>query len=263
VLSGTGACAAGALAVTEAMRLIQAAEATVMVAGGTDSCLEPLSVAGLANMHALSRNNEEPARASRPFDRDRTGFVLSEGAVVLVLERADHAQARGARILCEAAGGASTCDAHHITDPLPEGTEVAAALRRTLRAARLAPEDIDYVAAHATATVVGDAAETRAIRAAFGVAADSIAVSANKSMLGHMFGAAGAVSAACCVLAIATGCIPPTINLDTPDPACDLDYVPHVARQQPVRAALANAFGFGGQNAVVAFRAWNEGASPG
>lgn len=258
VLSGTGACAAGALALIEAMRLLQRGDASAVLAGGTESCVEPLSVAGLANMHALSRRNETPSQASRPFDRDRDGFVLSEGAAVLLLERADHAFERGARILCELAGGAITCDAHHITDPLPDGAEVAAALLSAMREADLGPGDVDYIAAHATATASGDVAETRAIRAAFGPAADGIAVSANKSMLGHMFGAAGAVSAASCVLAIATGRIPPTINLATPDPACDLDYVPEVGRRRAVRAALANAFGFGGQNAVTAFRAWDE-----
>jgi 3-oxoacyl-[acyl-carrier-protein] synthase II len=208
-------------------------------------------------MHALSRRNDAPERASRPFDRERDGFVLSEGAAVLILERADHAQERGARILCELAGGAITCDAYHITDPLPDGTEVAAALQGAMREAGLVPADVDYIAAHATATVAGDVAETRAIRSAFGDAADRLAVSANKSMLGHMFGAAGAVSAACAVLAIATGRIPPTINLETPDPACDLDYVPRPGRRATIRAALANAFGFGGQNAVIAFRAWD------
>jgi 3-oxoacyl-[acyl-carrier-protein] synthase II len=258
VLSGTGACAAGALALFEALQLLQQDGVVAVLAGGTESCLDPLAVASLANMHALSRRNEPPAQASRPFDRDRDGFVLSEGAAVLVLERADHALARDARILCEVAGAAISCDAYHITDPLPDGSAVARALRQALRRGNIAPEEVNYIAAHATSTMSGDLAETRAIHSAFGAAAPGIAVSANKSMLGHMFGAAGGVSAACCVLAIATGQIPPTINLDTPDPACDLDYVPHVGRRQPVRAALANAFGFGGQNAVIAFRAWEQ-----
>ena len=262
VTSATGACAAGALAVTEALRLIQRGEVQAVLAGGTDSCVEPLSVASLANMHGLSRRNDQPERASRPFDRDRDGFVLSEGAAVLVLEAAGHAMRRGARILCEVAGAGVTCDAYHITDPLPSGEQVAIAMRKALREARLAPEDVAYIAAHATATASGDVAETRAIKAAFGSAANRVAISANKSMLGHMFGAAGAISAVCSVLAIATGVIPPTINLENPDPACDLDYVPHVARISPVPAALTNAFGFGGQNAVIAFRAWQEDHTP-
>lgn len=258
VLSGTGACAAGALALFEAVQLLQQGDVVAVLAGGTESCLDHLGVASLANMHALSRRNETPAQASRPFDRQRDGFVLSEGAAVLVLEGADHALARGARIFCEVAGAAISCDAYHLTDPLPDGSEVARALRNALRQGNIAPEEVEYIAAHATATISGDLAETRAIHKAFGDAANGIAVSANKSMLGHMFGAAGGVSAACCVLAIATGQIPPTINLATPDPACDLDYVPHVARRRPVRVALANAFGFGGQNAVIAFRAWEQ-----
>ncbi len=262
VTSATGACAAGALAVNEALRLIQRGEVQTVLAGGTESCLEPLSVASLANMHGLSRRNDEPARASRPFDRDRDGFVLSEGAAVLVLEDAGHALRRGARMLCEVAGAGVTCDAYHITDPLPSGEQVAIAMRKALREARLAPEDVAYIAAHATATAAGDVAETRAIRVALGEAAGRVAISANKSMLGHTFGAAGAISAVCSVLAIVSGVIPPTINLENADPSCDLDYVPHVARIRPVPAALANAFGFGGQNAVIAFRAWQEHGVP-
>jgi 3-oxoacyl-[acyl-carrier-protein] synthase II len=259
VFSATGACAAGALAVHEALRMLQHGEVQAVLAGGSDSCLDPLSVASLANMHGLSRRNDEPARASRPFDRDRDGFVLSEGAAVLVLEDAVHAERRGARILCEVAGAGVTCDAYHITDPLPGGEQVTIAMQKALREAHLAPHEVAYIAAHATATAAGDVAETRATRAALGAAADGVAISANKSMLGHTFGAAGALSAVCAILAVATGVIPPTINLDTPDPACDLDYVPHVARRRPVPAALANAFGFGGQNAVIAFRAWQDG----
>jgi 3-oxoacyl-[acyl-carrier-protein] synthase II len=262
VFSGTGACAAGALALYEALRLIQHGEVQTVLAGGTESCLDPLSLASLTNMHGLSRRNDEPAGASRPFDRDRDGFVLSEGAAVLVLEDAEHALRRGARILCEVAGAGVSCDANHITDPLPGGEQVAVAMRKALREARLDPSDVAYIAAHATATAAGDVAETHAIRAALGAAADHVAVSANKSMLGHTFGAAGALSAVCCVLAIATGIIPPTINLETPDPVCDLDYVPGVARRQSVPAALANAFGFGGQNAVLAFRDWRQYGAP-
>ncbi len=215
VFSATGACAAGALAVHEALRMLQRGDVHAVLAGGTESCLDPLSVASLANMHGLSRRNDEPARASRPFDRDRDGFVLGEGAAVLVLEDAGHAVRRGARILCEVAGAGVSCDAYHITDPLPSGEQVAVAMQKALREAHLDPHEVAYIAAHATATVAGDVAETRAIKLALGAAADRVAISANKSMLGHTFGAAGALSAMCAVLAIATGVIPPTINLET------------------------------------------------
>jgi 3-oxoacyl-[acyl-carrier-protein] synthase II len=258
VISSVGACAAGTMAMVEALRLIRAGDAEVVLAGGTEAGLLPLAVAGLINLQVLSRRNAEPQRASRPFDKDRDGFVLGEGAAVLVLESEDYALARGARVLCELAGGALTCDAYHITAPLPDGSGAAKAITLGLRDAAMQPEEIDYIAAHGTSTQLNDAAETIAIKRAFGEHASRLAISANKSMIGHLFGAAGAVSAATCALAIRDGIVPPTINLETPDPECDLDYVPGVARRQPVHAAMANAFGFGGQNAIAVFRSYRE-----
>ena len=255
VITSLGACAAGTMAMVEALRLIQHGDADVVIAGGTEAALMPLAIAALTNLGALSRREDSPALASRPFDRDRDGFVFSEGAAALVIESAAHAEARGARVLCELAGGAITCDAYHITAPLPGGECAALAMRRALKDAGMAPEEVEYIAAHGTSTQLNDVSETRAIKAAFGAHAYRVPISANKSMLGHMFGAAGAVSALACVLAIGRGVIPPTINLDNADPECDLDYVPHTARRQPVRAAIANGFGFGGQNGVAVFRA--------
>ncbi len=247
--------ASGTLAMAEAVRMIRYGDADVVIAGATESCITPLAIAGYANSHTLSHRNDDPMRASRPFDRDRDGCVVGEGAAALVIESAEHARARGARLLCELAGGATTCDAYHITAPLPGGEGAALAMTRALRDAAMDPEEVDYVAAHGSATPLNDVAETRAIKQAFGAHAYRVAVSSNKSMIGHLIGAAGAVSALTCVLAIDRGIIPPTINLDIPDPDCDLDYVPRTARRQPVRAAMANAFGFGGQNAVAVFRA--------
>jgi 3-oxoacyl-[acyl-carrier-protein] synthase II len=205
-------------------------------------------------MGALSRRNDEPERASRPFDAGRDGFVFSEGAAVMVLETEEHAARRDAPVICQASGGAYTSDAFHITAPDPSGSGAALAMKRALARAGLAPEDVQYVAAHATATPIGDIAETQAIKHAFGAHAPRLAVSATKSMCGHLLGAAGAISAVACVLAIRDGVVPPTINLDTPDPECDLDYVPNVARSLRVDAAAANGFGFGGQNACAIFR---------
>lgn len=252
-ITSTAACAAGVQAVVDAMRLIRDGDADVIIAGGSESVVTELAIAGMANMRALSRRNSEPERASRPFDADRDGFVFGEGAVALVLERREHAEARGARIYAAALGGASTADAYHITAPDPEGRGAARAMTRALRHAGLAPEDVDYVCAHATATPVGDVAEARAIRLVFDSHADRLAVSAPKSMVGHLLGAAGALSALVAVKAVHEGIIPPTINLDRQDPEVDLDCVPHVARRATVRAALANGFGFGGQNIVAAF----------
>ena len=255
VITSVAACAAGTMAMVEALRLIRYGDADVVIAGGTESALLPLAFASLHNMHALSVRNDEPTRASRPFDRDRDGFVFGEGAAALVVESEDHARARDARILCELAGGAITGDAYHITAPLPSGDGAVLAMTRALKDARMGTDELEYICAHGTATQLNDAAETHAIKRAFGARAYRIPISSNKSMIGHLLGAAGAMSALTAVLAITRGVIPPTINLETPDPECDLDYVPNIAREHRVRTAIANGFGFGGQNAVAAFRA--------
>jgi 3-oxoacyl-[acyl-carrier-protein] synthase II len=255
IITSVAACAAGTMAMVEALRLIRYGDADVVIAGGTEAALLPLAFASLHNMHALSVRNDEPTRASRPFDRDRDGFVFGEGAAALVVESEDHARARDARILCELAGGAITGDAYHITAPLPSGEGAVLAMTRALKDARMGPDELEYICAHGTATPLNDAAETHAIKRAFGARAYRIPISSNKSMIGHLLGAAGAMSALTAVLTITRGVIPPTINLETPDPECDLDYVPNIAREQRVRTAIANGFGFGGQNAVAAFRA--------
>ena len=255
VITSVAACAAGTMAMVEALRLIRWGDADVVIAGGTESCMMPLAFAGLDNMHALSNRNDEPERASRPFDRDRDGFVFGEGAAALVIESEEHARARDAHILCELAGGAITGDAFHITAPLPTGEGAVLAMTRALKDARMGQDELEYICAHGTATPLNDTAETNAIKRAFGERAYRIPISSNKSMLGHLLGAAGAMSALASVLTISRGVIAPTINLDNPDPDCDLDYVPNIAREQRVRAAIANGFGFGGQNAVAAFRA--------
>ncbi|HEU5430267.1 MAG TPA: beta-ketoacyl-ACP synthase II [Thermomicrobiales bacterium] len=253
-LTMLAACAAGVQAYIEGVHLIERGDADVVIAGGTEAGLTPVALSGLANMGALSRRNDAPELASRPFDRNRDGFVFSEGAAAMILESEAHAARRGANPLCLALGGAYTSDAFHITASDPNGTGAANAMRRTLERAGMAPSDIDFVAAHATSTPIGDISETKAIKQAFGDHAYRLAISANKSMVGHLLGGAGAVSALTCVLAIRDGIVPPTINLDDPDPECDLDYVRHVARRMSVNAALANGFGFGGQNACAIFQ---------
>jgi 3-oxoacyl-[acyl-carrier-protein] synthase II len=249
------ACASGIYALLEARRLILSGEADVVIAGGTDSAITPVMFTGLSNMGALSRRNDEPARASRPFDTDRDGFVFGEGAVVCVLESAEHARARGAHPYAEVAGGALTSDAFHVSAPDPSGRSAVSAMRQALRASGTDAPDVDYICAHGTSTRVNDLTETRAIREVYGSHAYGLAVSSPKSMVGHLIGAAGALSAMVCALAIRDGVVPPTINLDTPGEECDLDYVPHTARKTEVRAAAVNAFGFGGQNCVAVLRA--------
>jgi 3-oxoacyl-[acyl-carrier-protein] synthase II len=241
-ITSAAACASGVQAYVDAVRLLRAGEADVVITGGTEAGLTPVALTSLANMQALSRRNDEPERASRPFDLDRDGFVFGEGAGVLILETEEHAVRRGASVYAEALGGALTSDAFHLTAPEPSGRGARQAMTNALCRAGMEPNQIDYIAAHATSTTIGDAAETRAIKDAFGDRAYGVAVSANKSMIGHLLGAAGAVSAVACTLAIRDGIVPPTINLDTPDPDCDLDYVPNVARRLTVDAAMVNGF---------------------
>ncbi len=256
-ITSVAACAAGIFAFVDAKRLLDLGETEVVITGGAEANIIPISIAAMANMRALSTRNAEPERACRPFDLNRDGFVYGEGSAAMVIETLDHARARGARIYAELAGGAVTSDAYHITAPDPSGEAAARAISRALKAASLQPEEVDCIVAHATGTPLNDAAETTAIKRALGEHAYSVAITAPKSMVGHQLGAAGAVSGLTAVLAIRDGVIPPTINLETPDPECDLDYVPLKARQATVRAALAQGFGFGGQNGVAAFRAFN------
>jgi len=248
------ACASGAHAVGEGYRLVRDGSVDVALVGGSEAATLPLTVAAFAQMTALTKN-PDPETASRPFDARRDGFVLSEGACALVLETESGARARGARIYAEVAGYGASDDAFHITAPDPKGTGAAIAIRRALADAGVEPEVVDYVNAHGTSTPLNDAAETRAIKAALGEkVAHRVAISSTKSMTGHMLGAAGAVEAAASVLAIHTSTIPPTIHYESPDPDCDLDYVPNTKREAKVRFAISDSFGFGGQNAVVAFR---------
>ncbi len=254
IMASVAACAAGAQAFVDALRMLRLGEVDVMIAGGTEAGLEPVAVTAFANMGALSRRNHEPQKASRPFDRDRDGFVFGEGCAVMVLETEEHARRRDARVYCELVGGAVTGDAFHISAPAPNGAGAARAMELALADAHLRPEEIDYICAHGTSTPLNDVSETVAIKTAFGEHAYRVAISSPKSMIGHLVGAAGAVSGVVCVLAIRDNIVPPTINLENPDPECDLDYVPNVARPMPVNTAIANAFGFGGQNAVAVFR---------
>jgi len=249
------ACATGTAALLDARRLILSGEADVVIAGGTDAAITEVMFAGLSRMGPLSGRNDEPEAASRPFDSDRDGFVFGEGAVVMVVESAAHAAARGARSYGAVAGGALTSDAFHISAPERSGTQAARAISLALANSSVEPGELDYICAHGTGTRANDAAETRAIRTALGAAANQIPASSPKSMVGHLIGAAGALSVMVCLLAIRDGVIPPTINLETPDPECDLDYVPGQARPTEVHTAAANAFGFGGQNCVVVLRA--------
>jgi 3-oxoacyl-[acyl-carrier-protein] synthase II len=257
VITSVAACASGVQAFIEAQRLIEHGDAQVVIAGGTESAMLPVAFAALANMGALSKRNHEPTRASRPFDANRDGFVFGEGSAVMVIESAEHAERRSAPILAEIAGGALTGDAFHISAPEPSGYGASRAMQRALADAGVEPEQVGYVVAHGTGTPLNDATETKAIRSAFGEHADRLAVSSNKSMVGHTLGAAGAISGLAAVGSIRHGLIPPTINYETPDPACDLDYVPNVARNQDVEVAINNGFGFGGQNAVAVFRRYS------
>ena len=249
------ACASGTNAIGDAYRLIQMGVADVMVSGGTEAGLTPMGIAGFARMGALSTRNESPQEASRPFDRDRDGFVLSEGAGILVLEEYEFALKRGATILGEVVGYGLSSDATHLTAPDPNGTGAAYAIRAALRDAGMRPDVVDHIIAHGTSTPLGDIAETCAIRTVFGSHADAIAVSSTKSQLGHLLGASGGVESAFCIKAMLTETAPPTINLENPDVKCDLDYVPFEPRSLRIRRAMKNSFGFGGHNACLIFAA--------
>ncbi|MCC7518839.1 MAG: beta-ketoacyl-ACP synthase II [Verrucomicrobiae bacterium] len=250
----TTACSTSAHTIGESMHAIRRGEADLMLAGGSEATICPLGIGGFSAMRALSTRNDEPEKASRPFDRDRDGFVMAEGAGILLLEELNHARRRGARIYCEIVGYGNTADAYHLTAPSPEGEGATRCMAMALRTAGLAPADVSYINTHGTSTQIGDVCETKAIKAVFGDQARKVAVSSTKSMTGHLLGAAGAVEMAICAKAIQEDKIPPTINLDHPDPECDLDYVPKVARECRVNAILTNSFGFGGHNACIAAR---------
>ncbi len=248
------ACTTGTHAIGEAARMVALGDADVMIAGGTEAAITPTSMAGFAAAKALSRRNDQPARASRPWDVERDGFVMGEGAGILVLESEEHAKRRGARIYAELAGYGVSGDAHHMTQPAPGGEGAARCMANALRNAQMNPDDIGYVNAHGTSTPLGDLAETMALKAVFGPHANSLMVSSTKSMIGHLLGAAGGVEAVATVKTLFHEIVPPTINLDTQDPECDLDYVPHTAREREVHAAVSNSFGFGGTNGTLVFR---------
>lgn len=258
VVTSTSACASGSQAVIEAMHILERGEADLVIAGATESTIIPVAVASFASAGAVSKRNDDPTHASRPFDRDRDGFVLSEGGVIMIIETEEHARARGARVYAQVAGGALTGDAHHITAPEPEGDGARRAMLRALKYANMQPQEIDLVMAHGTSTPLNDATETKALKVVFGAHAYKLAVSATKSTVGHLVGAAGAFSALCAAKSICEGVVPPTMNLTNPDPACDLDYVPNQLRKMTANAVMVNAFGFGGQNAVVIIRRYAQ-----
>jgi len=245
------ACASAAHAVSDALRAIQWGYADVMLAGGSESAITPMGIGGFVSARALSMRNDNPQAASRPFDKDRDGFVLSEGAGIVVLEDLEHARRRGATLYAEVLGCGSTADAYHITQPHPAGAGAGQAMRLALSDVKLNPDDIQYVNAHGTSTPLGDAAETQAIKDIFGSHARRLAISSTKSMLGHLLGASGGVELIVCALSIRHRVVHPTINYQNPDPACDLDYVPNTAREMPVRHAISNSFGFGGHNCCL------------
>jgi 3-oxoacyl-[acyl-carrier-protein] synthase II len=253
------ACASGAHAIGEAFRLVQCGDLDAAIAGGSEAPVTPLSMAGFCALKALSTRNSEPERASRPFDLNRDGFVMSEGAGILILESERHARARSAEILGELAGYGATADAHHVTAPSPGGEGSARAMQNALASAGAAPQEVDYINAHGTSTPLNDKYETMAVHNVFGDHAGKLPISSTKSMTGHLLGAAGAVELVVTILVVKNDLIPPTINLDTPDPECDLDYVPHRARRAEVRFALSNSFGFGGHNVTLAVRKYVNG----
>lgn len=252
------ACATSNNAIGESWRIIKFGDADVFLAGGSEASITAIGLAGFSAMKALSTRNDDPERASRPFDRDRDGFVMSEGAGVVIVEELEHAKARGAKIYCELAGYGLSADAYHMTAPPENGEGAARAMALALQHAGVGLEEVDYINAHATSTGLGDLSETRAIKHLFGAQAPRVAISATKSMTGHLLGGAGAVEMAICALAIRDSIIPPTINLEHPDEECDLDYTPHKAREKRVRVALNNSFGFGGHNATLVAKAFEE-----
>ncbi len=252
------ACASGTHSIGDAFKIIKRGEADAMISGGTEAVITPLAVGGFSSMKALSTRNNEPEKASRPFDRDRDGFVMGEGAGIMVLEDMEHALSRGAKIYAEITGYGMTGDAYHITSPPPEGEGAARCMRASLKDANIHPEEIEYINAHGTSTKYGDELETQAIKSVFGKHAYKFAVSSTKSMTGHLLGAAGGVEGVICALSIFNKIIPPTINLENPDPECDLDYVPDKARAMDINMAMSNSFGFGGTNACIIFKRYTD-----
>jgi 3-oxoacyl-[acyl-carrier-protein] synthase II len=252
-LTHVSACASSAHAIGECAAIIDRGQADIMVAGGAEAAVLPLAIGAFSTMHAMSRRNDDPEHASRPFDKDRDGFTLSEGGAAVILEEREHALARGAHIYGELVGYGATADAYHITSPSPEGEGNARSMKMALDGAKLEPTDIDYINAHGTSTQPNDREETAAIKSVFGAYAYKLLVSSTKSMTGHLLGAAGALEAITCLLALRDGCIPPTINYTTPDPALDLDYVPNTPRPKDIKTALSNSMGFGGHNATLIF----------
>lgn len=248
------ACAAGSNAVGDAFRLVQRGYAQAVICGGTEGAVTPLALAGFASAKALSTRNEDPTRACRPFDKDRDGFVMGEGSGILLLEELEHALSRNAKIYAEMVGYAMTCDAYHITAPVPGGDGAARAMQLAIKDAGITPDAISYINAHGTSTPANDVTETAAIKKALGDRAYQVAISSTKSMTGHLLGGSGGIEAVAAVMAVANDRVPPTINLENPDPGCDLDYVPHTSRQMPVNVAMSNSFGFGGHNVTLVFK---------
>ena len=249
------ACSSGAHAIGEALRLLRAGDADVMIAGGSEATITPMALAGFSNARTLSTRNDDPQRASRPFDQDRDGFVIGEGAGVIILETEDHARRRGAPLICELGGYGASADAYHLTAPSEDGNGAARAMQRALEDAGIPADEVQYINAHGTSTPTGDPVEVQAVKTVFGEHARHLMMSSTKSMTGHLLGAAGGLEAVVTSLTLARGIVPPTINLDEPDPQCDLDFVPNQARAQRVTAALSNSFGFGGHNATLAMKA--------